>query len=102
MPIATIKPGKDLRIKFPVPRGRVIEYEVEAEHPVSTWVLDEEGLQQFSRKRGDDTISSYYGGFHRRYNHRQELRLPFTGWWYLVIENLEGRKPVAVHYEVSG
>jgi hypothetical protein len=101
MPIATIKPGQDLKIRFPVPKSRVIEYEVEADRPVSTWVLDEEGLHQFSSKHSDD-VTSYYGGFHRRYRHQQELRLPFSGWWYLVIDNLDDKNPVAVHYEVSG
>lgn len=101
MPLVTIKPGKDLRIKFPVPKRKVIDYDVEAELPVSTFVLDEEGLRQYSNKRVDD-ITSYYGGFHKRYQHRQELRLPFSGWWYLVIENLDETRPVAVHYEVSG
>jgi hypothetical protein len=101
MPTVTIKPGKDLRVRFQVPRSRVIEYAVEAEHPVTTWVLDEEGLQQFST-RSLDEVTSYYGGFHKRYTHHQELRLPFTGWWYLVIENLDGHQSTAVHYEVFG
>jgi hypothetical protein len=102
MPTVTIKPGKDVQIRFPVPKSRVIEYEVEAEYPVSTFIVDEEGLQQYRKNGSDSDITSYYGGFHRRYNHHQELRLPFTGWWYLVIENLEDHKSVAVHYEVSG
>jgi hypothetical protein len=101
MPTTTIKAGKDLIIRYPVPRGRWIEYQVEADQPVSTFVLDEEGKQQFSNRRRDE-VESYYGGFHRRYNHRQELRLPFGGWWYLAIENLDDDHPVAVHYEVSG
>jgi hypothetical protein len=101
MPTVTIKPGKDLQVKYPVPRSRIIEFEVEAERPVTTWVLDQEGLQQFANKRAHE-VTSYFGGFARRYNHHQELRLPFTGWWYLVIENLDTSKSVAVHYEVSG
>jgi len=101
MPVSTIKAGKDLIIKFRVPKSRIIEYVVEAERPVSTWVLDEEGLRQFSNKRVEN-VDSYYGGFHRRLNHQQELKLPFTGSWYLAIENLDDKNATAVHYEVSG
>jgi hypothetical protein len=99
MPVVTIKPGKDLRVRFRVPRSRVIDYNVEAERPVTTWVLDEEGLAEFDKRRGGD-VRSYYGGFPNRYRHQQEIRLPFSGWWYLVIENLDDDRPVAVHYEV--
>jgi hypothetical protein len=102
MPTVTIKPGEHLSIRYPVPRGRLIEYEVEAERPVTTYILDEEGLHQYLGESDAETVTSYYGGFHRRHNHRQELRLPFTGWWYLVIQNLDRKEPVAVHYEVSG
>jgi hypothetical protein len=100
MPLVAIKPGKYLQVKYPVPRNRWVEYEVEADRPVSTFILDETGLQEFMKKGAD--VYSYYGGFHRRRNHHQELRLPFKGDWYLVIENEDDKEPVAVHYEVSG
>jgi hypothetical protein len=83
-----------------VPRNGVIEYDVEAEPPVDTFVLDPEGLVEFNR--GDDYIHSYYGGFTNRRKHHQELKLPFRGWWYLIIKNSNKRESAAVHYEVSG
>lgn len=76
----------------------MIKYEVEANRPVDTYILDEQGLQEFYSKR--DYIESYYGGFSNRYNHTQELRLPFSGWGYLVIKNPHDAS-VAVHYELS-
>jgi hypothetical protein len=100
MPLAAIKPGKFLQVRYSVPRNRWIEYSVEADRPVSTFILDEAGLQEFMKKGGD--VYSYYGGFHRRRSHHQELRLPFKGDWYLVIENEDDKEPAAVHYEVSG
>lgn len=99
MPTTTLKPDTHLRIRYPTPRRGVVEYHVEADRPVTTFVLDEKGLREFY-KGGD--VYSYYGGFYGRREHHQELRLPFRGWWYLVIENLSETEPVAVHYEVSG
>jgi hypothetical protein len=99
MPTALIKPKSYLSVRYRVPRSGLIEYKVEASRPVNTFVLDEEGLREFLGRGGD--VYSYYGGFARRYEHRQELRLPFSGWWYLVIDNPMSES-VAVHYEVSG
>jgi hypothetical protein len=99
MPVALIKPNSHLKIKYPVPRGRRIEYEVESDKPVTTYVLDEEGLDQFYNGRAE-YITSYYGGFSGRRKHYQQLKLPFKGDWYLVIKN-DQDKAVAVHYEVS-
>ena len=99
MPTALLKPNSYLRVRYPVPRRGLIEYTVEASRPVDTFVLDEEGLKEFLGKGKD--IYSYHGGFANRYEHHQELRLPFRGWWYLVINN-QNRESVAVHYEVSG
>jgi len=95
-----LKRDSHLKIRYPVPRDGLIEYTVEADGaPVDTYVLDEKGLKEFNR--GDD-ITSYYGGFTRRYSHHQEIRLPFRGWWYLLIVNPSRTEPVAVHYDVSG
>jgi len=99
MPTALLKPNSHLRVRYWVPRGGLIEYSVEASRPVDTFILDEQGLKEFS-KRGSD-VYSYYGGFPNRYEHSQELRLPFRGVWYLVINNPH-RESVAVHYDVSG
>jgi len=98
MPTALIRPSSHLRVKYRVPPRRLVEYKVEASRPVSTFVVDEEGLREFLGRGG---VYSYYGGFANRYEHQQELRLPFTGWWYLVIDNPH-KESVAVHYEVSG
>jgi hypothetical protein len=100
MPVETIQPNSHLRIKYPVPRDGWIEYLVEADRPVTTFILDDKGLGEFYTEKSDD-IYSYYGGFSYRRNHHQELKLPFKGSWYLLIVNDDKRQPVAVHYEVS-
>ena len=98
MQTVLLEPDTHLRIRYSVPRNGLIEFTVEAGGaPVDTYILDEEGLKEFNK--GGDV--SYYGGFTNRYEHHQELRLPFRGSWYLLIVN-RNSQPVAVHYDVSG
>lgn len=100
MPTVLLEPDTHLKIRYPVPRNGLVEYTVEADgYPVTTYVVDEQGLKEFNR--GED-IGSYYGGFTKRYKHHQELRLPFRGKWYLLVVNPSHRDSVAVHYDVSG
>ena len=79
-----------------------MEYTVEASLPVTTFVLDEEGLQEYNKKGSD--IYSYYGGFSHRRIHEEKVRLPsdVDGPWYLIIQNDSEKEPVAVRYEVFG
>jgi hypothetical protein len=100
MPLAVIKANSHLTPRYSGPRKRRIEYEVEASHPVTTFVLDEEGLQEYNR-RGSD-VYSYYGGFSHRRVHREKVDLPsdFDGPWFLIIQNDNAKEPVAVRYEV--
>lgn len=100
MPTLTVKPGEDVRIRYPVPRNGLIEYEVEGDRPVTTFIFDKAGLEEFLHDK--EYITSYYGGFPDRRYHNQEIRLPFRGWWWLVILNDDEDKSAAVHYEVFG
>jgi hypothetical protein len=85
-------------VRYIVPSTGIIEYHVEAEHPVTTFVLDDEGLEEFTRAV---RIRSYYGGFTNRRRHDEEVHFPFrSGYWYLVIVN-ERHQPTAVYYQVS-
>lgn len=97
MPTDIIRPRSHLKIRFSVPKNRVIEYEVQANRPVDTYILDEEGLREFYSRK--DYIESYYGGFANRLKHQQELKLPFGGWAYLVIKNSQNES-VSVYYEI--
>jgi len=101
MSTALLKPDSHLRIRYPVPHRGLIEYHVEADRPVDTFILDRKGLMEFLDGK-TDYIYSYYGGFTNRYEHHQKIKLPFHDWWYLIIRNPNKKEPVAVHYEVSG
>ena len=97
MPLITIPGNKHTRMRFRVPSNGWIQYRVESqEHPVTTYLFDKPGLDEFYGGQGD--IYSH-GGFSRRKRHEQEIRLLFAGHWYLVILNPEPT-PVHVFYEV--
>ena len=100
MPLTAIKPNSHLKLSYAVPRRRRIEYEVEANLPVTTFVLDDDGLKEYNRKGKD--IYSYYGGFSHRRVHRETVDLPsdIDGPLYLIIQNDNDKQPVAVRYEV--
>ena len=100
MPTTTLEPDTHLKIRYPVPRDGWIEYHVEAENSVDTYVLDKAGLNDFYDL--DQEYINSYGGFTNRRDHRQEIRLPFRGFWYLIIRNTNKRAPVAIYYEVKG
>jgi hypothetical protein len=101
MPLEAIKPNSHLKLRYPVPKRHRIDYEVEANRPVTTFVLDEEGLQEYNKRGGGD-VYSYYGGFPHRRVHRERVELPrdLEGNWYLVIQNDSEKETVAVRYEV--
>jgi len=99
MPLDVIKPHSHLKLSYPSPRKPRIEYEVEANRPVTTFVLDDEGLREYNT-RGSD-VYSYFGGFTNRRVHREKVEFPkdFAGPWYLIIQN-STNSPVAVNYQV--
>ena len=85
-------------MEYKVPRHRLVEFEVEADLPLKTYGLGPEALERFSE--GSSTFK-YYGGLpDARRSQHQEVRLPFTGVWYLVILNPHKRESVRVNYEV--
>jgi len=77
-------------------RTNLIKFYVESEFPVDTYIVDLLGLQNFQAGRAFTT----YGGLINAIEHRQEIRVPYEGEWYLIINN-KGYQPTAIHYEVS-
>ncbi|MBA7687717.1 hypothetical protein ES703_96183 [subsurface metagenome] len=77
-------------------RTNLIKFYVESEFPVDTYIVDLLGLQNF--QAGREFTS--YGGLINAIEHRQEIRAPREGSWYLIINN-KGYQPTAIHYEVA-
>ena len=76
--------------------SRRYKYLVESEHPVDTFLLDDEELAKFDD--GKEVVS--FGGFDERRVHRARAKLPYGGKWNLVISNTS-KESTAVYYEIS-
>ena len=74
----------------------LIKFYVESEFPIDTYIVDLVGFQNFQSGRQFTT----YGGLIHAIEHKQDIRVPHEGAWYLIINN-KGYQPTAVHYEVS-
>src|SRR5438309_2315347 len=98
METITISPNRHIKLRHSVPSSRLIKFEIEADHPVKSYVLGPKSYERFSQ--GSKSFR-YYGGFpDPRANQRQEVRIPFSGSWYLVIINPDKNEPVEVRYAV--
>jgi hypothetical protein len=100
MPTRIIRPGENVRLRFRVPNSRVVEYEIESDRPVKSYILRTKGLELFDE--GSERFK-YYGGFpEARKKQRQELVLPFDeGHWWLLIVNPSKDHSAQVFYDVS-
>ncbi|MCR4318245.1 MAG: hypothetical protein NUW37_18030 [Planctomycetes bacterium] len=90
--------GTHLCIRFSASKKRELEFYVEAQKPVSTYILDREGKDAFYD--GEEPRDYSYGGFTNRKRHEQEIKLPYPGEWFLLIVNWEDNEDIAVHYEI--
>lgn len=97
MPSTTLKPNTNIRLQYRVPDSGFVEFEIDADSPVASYIVRPKGLDLFDR---GSTRFRYYGGFPdaRKY-HRQFLKLPFAGTFYLLIVN-EGRRTIGIDYSV--
>ena len=77
-------------------RVNLIKFYVESEFPIDTYVVDQAGLQDFQSGRQFTT----HGGLINAFEHKQEIRVPHEGDWYLIVNN-KGNQSTAVHSEVS-
>lgn len=96
MPILTLDSDSYAPIEFKIPRPKHVEFTVEAETAVNTFLVDIGGLRDF--ERGAYEFFSY-GGRSRRRKHEDEIYLPEGGIYYLIIQN-ELSYSVAIYFEI--
>ncbi len=94
--VKTLKPKTYTVVPTHISWSRRFRYLVQSEHPVDTYMLDDEELAKF----GDGKEVMSFGGFDERRVHRMRARLPYGGKWNLVIAN-PSKEPTAVYYEIS-
>jgi len=103
MPFITLPPNTfqalQYRIKESEDEGAFVDLTVESDVPVKTYIVRPKGLEYF--KQGSTTFK-YYGGFpDPRMHQSQEIWLPFTGPFYVIISNPSQTKEAEIEYDVS-
>ena len=96
MPTLTLKRHHSVRVEIEAfEKNPYVDYEVESEQLVKTYILDEDGLEDY---RNNKTFNSYNNKIKGRYN-SERIRVPYKGYYYLVIYN-PNDNDVAIHYEL--
>ena len=97
MPRTTIEPEQNVRLRYSTPEDGLVEFVIDADLPVRSYIVRPKGLDVFDEGRR----FKYYGGFpDARRKQRQTVKLPFDGPWYLLIINDDEVEPVTVSYDV--
>jgi hypothetical protein len=98
MPVTTIGPDEYISLEFKRRGSGSFEFEIEADHPVRTYVVGPKALQRF--EEGSKTFK-YWGGFpDPRGVQQQKVWIPFKSPVYLIISNPSDDESVDVNYEV--
>lgn len=99
MPATPIGPNQHIRPYYDVPAGSLIRFRVQSDRSVETYIMDGFNLGLF--QRGDRGFR-YFGGFPTQQTyHTQELRIPTSGGFYLVIVNRDPQAAAFVQYDVT-
>ena len=93
--VKTLKPKTYTVVPTHISWSRRLRYLVQSEHPVDTFMLDDEELAKFN----DGKEVTSFGGFDERRVHMGRAKLPYGGKWNLVILN-PSKEPTAVYYEI--
>jgi hypothetical protein len=98
MPVETIPPDEYISLEYKPVRSRTFEFEIDADHPVKTYVVGPRALERF--EEGSKNFK-YWGGFpDPRRHQRQKVWIPFSGPVYLIIANPDRYETAEVDYEV--
>jgi hypothetical protein len=98
MPKVRLGPDENVRYRYSVPEDGWVQFQLDADHPVETYIVRPQGLEYFDE--GSNTFK-YYGGYPRaRRKQEQAVRLPFDGSWYFLIVNRDEDRSVNVEFKV--
>ena len=95
----SIKPGHErkIRIGFDSPgRDPRLTFELRADNPVTTYLVDDMGLEDYSNGQ----TPSYYAGFNDRRNHQADLTLPNFSRYHLIIINNSPENQAEIEYDL--
>jgi hypothetical protein len=99
MPSITLEPDTYVSLEYKIGEDDAVVIEITSDIPVKSYIVRPKGLELF---KDGSTSFKYYGGFpDPRREQQQELLLPFSGPWYLIISNPSRTKTARVNYAVS-
>jgi hypothetical protein len=99
MPSLTLRPNTYITMKYHISDEDAVVLSLKADIPVKTYIVRPKGLDLF--EEGSQTFK-YYGGFpDPRKEQFQELLLPFSGDFYLIVSNPSKTSSARVDLEVS-
>lgn len=96
----SIKPGHERKIRIGLdspghdPR---LTFEVRADNPVTTYLVDDMGLEDYSNGQ----TPNYYAGFRNRRNHQADLTLPNFSRYHLIIINKSSENQAEIEYDLK-
>ena len=97
---ASLKPNHQRKIKIEIEspeRDPTLIFEVRADNPVTTYLVDDMGLEDYANGQ----TPSYYAGFQDRRNHQAELTLPGFSRYHLIIINKSPDNPAKIEYNLK-
>jgi len=99
VPTVTLAPNEYMTAEFKLPRKGTVELDLDATHPVKTYIVGPKSLQRF--EEGSRTFK-YWGGFpDPRARQHHTFVVPFSGPVFLLIVNPNKMEAVDVDYEMS-
>ena len=99
VPSVTLAPEEYMTAEFKLPKKGTVELDLDATHPVKTYIVGPKSLQRF--EEGSRTFK-YWGGFpDPRARQHHTFVVPFSGPVFLLIVNPNKKEAVDVDYEMS-
>ena len=99
VPSVTLDPDEYMTAEFKLPKKGTVELDLDATHPVKTYIVGPKSLQRF--EEGSRTFK-YWGGFpDPRARQHHTFVVPFSGPVFLLIVNPNKTEAVDVDYEMS-
>ena len=98
MPRERLRPNEVLILEFePRRRNPRVVFEVTSNIPVTTYLVDDMGMEDFE----DGLIPDYYAGYQDRRRHQADLFLSDFSRYYLLIENMSADDWARVRYDLK-
>jgi hypothetical protein len=99
VPTVTLGPNEYTAAEFRLPKKGTVEINLDADHPVKTYIVGPKALQRF--EEGSRTFN-YWGGFQDpRARQHHTFVVPFSGPIFLLIVNPDKKESVDVEYELA-